>query len=99
MKRELLSGFPPWEIPRLQPGEDVKDTEYDKVELGSRSDTAKNADGSVDFVFAPEPPKGSPESNWIPTVPGRAWFTYFPLYAPLQPYFDASWKLPDIEAA
>jgi hypothetical protein len=24
MKRELLSGFPPWEIPRLQPGEDVK---------------------------------------------------------------------------
>ena len=75
------------------------DTKYDKVELGSRSDIAKNADGSVDFVFAPEPPKGSPESNWIPTVPGRAWFTYFRLYAPLQPYFDASWKLPDIEAA
>ncbi|WP_312161794.1 DUF1254 domain-containing protein [Phenylobacterium sp.] len=74
------------------------DTKYDKVELGSRSDIVKNADGSVDFVFAPEPPKDSPESNWIPTVPGRAWFTYFRLYAPLQPYFDASWALPDIEA-
>ena len=75
------------------------DTKYDKAELGSRNDIAKNADGSVDFVFAPEPPKGSPESNWIPTVPGRAWFTYFRLYAPLKPYFDASWPLPDIEAA
>lgn len=75
------------------------DTKYDKVELGSRSDIAKNADGSVDLVFAPAPPKGSPESNWIPTLPGRAWFTYFRLYAPLQPYFDASWALPDIQAA
>lgn len=75
------------------------DTRYDKVELGSRSPILKNPDGSVDFVFAPEPPKTSPESNWIPTVPGRAWFTYFRLYAPLQPYFDASWELPDIEAA
>jgi hypothetical protein len=75
------------------------DTKYDKVELGSRSNIARNADGSVDFVFAPAPPSGSPESNWIPTAPGRAWFTYFRLYGPLQPYFDASWKLPDVVAA
>lgn len=75
------------------------DTPYDKVEVGSRTDLTKNADGSVDLVFAPEPPKDSPESNWIPTVPGRAWFTYFRLYGPLKPYFDASWNLPDIEAA
>lgn len=74
------------------------DTKYDKVEIGSRTGLAKNADGSVDLVFAPEPPKDTPESNWIPTVPGRAWFTYFRLYAPLKPYFDASWRLPDIEA-
>jgi hypothetical protein len=75
------------------------ETRYDKAELGSRNDIVKNADGSVDFVFAPEPPKGSPESNWIPTVPRRAWFTYFRLYAPLEPYFDASWDLPDIKPA
>lgn len=75
------------------------ETDYDRAELGSRSDLARNPDGSVDFVFAPEPPKDSPETNWIPTVPGRAWFTYFRLYAPLKPYFDASWVLPDIEAA
>jgi hypothetical protein len=75
------------------------DTPYDKAELGSRSDTIRNADGSVDLTFGPTAPKGEAEKNWIPTVPGRAWFTYFRLYAPLQPYFDASWELPDIAGA
>jgi hypothetical protein len=74
------------------------DTSYDKVELGSRSGLAMNPDGSTDIYVAPRPPEGTPESNWIPSRPERAWFTYFRLYAPLQPYFDASWKLPDIEA-
>jgi hypothetical protein len=37
------------------------------------------------------------EKNWIPSVPGRAWFTYFRLYAPLQAYFTKTWALPDFE--
>ncbi|WP_082554648.1 DUF1254 domain-containing protein [Caulobacter sp. Root1455] len=73
------------------------DTPLDKVDRSSRHDLATNPDGSIDLVFGPEPPEGAPESNWIPTVPGRAWFTYFRLYAPLEAYFDASWALPDIE--
>ncbi len=59
-------------------------------------DLAKNADGSVDLYMGPTAPKGH-EKNWIPTVPGKAWFVYFRLYAPLEPYLDASWPLPDIE--
>lgn len=59
-------------------------------------DLIKNADGSVDLYFAPQAPKGA-EQNWIPTVPGKAWFAYFRLYAPLEAYFDRSWALPDIE--
>ena len=74
------------------------ETPHDKAELGSRNDLARNADGSVDFVFAPELPEGVAETNWIPTAPGRAWFTYFRLYAPLPSYFDASWRLPAIQA-
>jgi hypothetical protein len=62
----------------------------------SRETLLKNADGSIDIYFAPTAPKGF-ESNWIPTVPGKAWWTAFRLYAPLQPYFDKSWPLPDIE--
>ena len=56
----------------------------------------KNADGSVDLYFAPAAPKGF-EHNWIPTTPGRSWFAWFRLYAPLEPYFDKTWPLPDIE--
>ena len=58
---------------------------------------AKNDDGSVDLYFGPEAPAGKPESNWIKTLPGKGWFTYFRLYGPTQPYFDRSWVLPDIE--
>ncbi|MHC8314235.1 hypothetical protein [Pseudomonas sp. LB3P31] len=36
------------------------------------------------------------ESNWVQTVPGKHWFSYFRLYAPTEAYFDKSWKLDDI---
>ncbi len=67
------------------------------VDRSSRqADIAKNADGSVDLYFGPQVVKGH-ESNSLTTVPGRAWFALFRLYGPLQPYFDRSWRLPDIE--
>ncbi|MFA9476557.1 MAG: DUF1214 domain-containing protein, partial [Filomicrobium sp.] len=53
-------------------------------------------DGSTEIWFAPEVPEGK-DGNWIPTVPGRAWFVYFRLYAPLEPYFEREWPLGDIE--
>jgi hypothetical protein len=63
----------------------------------SRDNIAKNNDGSVDLYFGPTAPAGIPETNWIKTLPGKGWFTYFRLYGPTQPYFDRSWVLPDIE--
>lgn len=66
------------------------------ADRSSRQELVANADGSVDVYFAPTAPNGF-EKNWIPTVPGRSWFAYFRLYAPLDPYFDRSWPLPDIE--
>jgi len=59
-------------------------------------DLVKNADGSVDIYVAPTAPKGF-EKNWIPCVPGRAWFAYFRLYAPTEAHFDRTWILPDFE--
>ncbi len=55
-----------------------------------------NKDGSVDLYFGPKAPKGE-ESNWIQTTPGKAWFAYFRLYSPTQPFLDQSWVLPDIQ--
>jgi hypothetical protein len=39
------------------------------------------------------------ESNWITTKKGGLWFATFRLYGPDKPFFDKSWKLPDIEEA
>lgn len=59
------------------------------------TDPEANADGSVDVWFGPEAPAGH-ERNWIPTVPGKGWFTIVRFYSPLQPFFDQSWKADDI---
>jgi hypothetical protein len=55
-----------------------------------------NADGSVDIHFGPKAPQGK-ESNWIQTMPGKGWFTILRLYNPLQPLFDKSWQIGEIE--
>jgi hypothetical protein len=63
----------------------------------SRDDIVVNDDGTVDLFFGPTLPKGAPESNWIQTVAGKGWFSYFRLYAPTQPFFDRTWTLNDFE--
>ncbi len=66
------------------------------ADRSSRMDLIKNPDGSVDLYMGPKAPEGF-EKNWIPTVPGRGWFTLFRFYAPTEAYFDKSWPLPNIE--
>jgi hypothetical protein len=29
-------------------------------------------------------------TNWVQTIPGKHWFSYFRIYGPLEPYFDKS---------
>lgn len=67
------------------------------VNRGSLTETLqRNVDGSVDIYFGPEPPEGQ-ENNWIPTNTGENWFAAFRFYGPLEPYYDGSFTLPDIE--
>ena len=56
----------------------------------------KNADGSVDIYFGPKAPDGK-ESNWVPTSAEGNFEVLFRLYGPEKPFFDKTWKLPDIE--
>jgi hypothetical protein len=75
------------------------DNEQQRGDRGSRDgDVITNPDGSVDLYFGPTAPAGH-ESNWVQTIPGRHWFSYFRFYGPLQPYFDRTWKLGDITPA
>lgn len=55
-----------------------------------------NADGSVDVYFGPTAPAGN-ENNWIQTLPGKGWNMLFRLYGPLEPWFDKTWRLNEIE--
>jgi len=72
------------------------DNEQQRGDWGSRdAGLACNPDGSVDVYFGPAAPQGR-ESNWIQTLPGRHWFSYFRFYGPLEGYFDHRWKLGDI---
>ena len=79
---------------------------YDRVGIDNATQNAdvssrdeglrKNPDGSVDLYVGPAAP-ASYEKNWLQTNPGKAWFAYFRLYGPLEPYLDRSWRLPDFE--
>ena len=61
---------------------------YDEFEM--------NADGSLDLYFGPES-TGNPETNWIQTIPGRAFYPMFRCYTPTAPLFDGTWTLADVE--
>lgn len=66
------------------------------ADKSSRQQLVKNDDGSIDLYVGPTSPPGK-EKNWIPSVPDKAWFAYFRLYGPLQPYFDSAFALPDFQ--
>jgi len=75
------------------------DNEQQRGDRGSRDDDlAYNQDGRADISFGPAAPGGK-ESNWIETLPGQHWFSYFRFYGPLEGYFDRSWKPGDIIVA
>ncbi|MDW9759211.1 DUF1254 domain-containing protein [Sinorhizobium meliloti] len=62
----------------------------------NQPDIKKNEDGSVTIWFSPKVPAGH-ETNWVQTMPGKGWNTILRLYAPLEPWFDKSWKPGDFE--
>jgi hypothetical protein len=67
-----------------------------KVGIGSyhEAELERNADGTIDLYFGPNPPKGL-ESNWLPT--GEDFFLIFRLYGPEKALFEKTWILPDVE--
>ena len=66
------------------------DQQYPSVSSQNRGVQA-NADGSVDVYFGPKALPGK-ESNWVQTIPGKAWWTILRLYGPLEPWFKQSWR-------
>jgi hypothetical protein len=73
-------------------------TDQKKPSVGSVGGFDKNSDGSITLYIGPDALEGK-EKNWVKTIPGQNWFSYFRLYSPTEPFFDGSWVLPDFEKA
>lgn len=71
-------------------------TDQDKAALRSLFELKGKTASSVDLYFGPKAPAGH-QGEWIKTIPGKGWFTYFRIYGPEQPAFDGSWKPGDFE--
>lgn len=56
-----------------------------------------SADGSTTVWFSPEQPKDVARGNWIQTDPKKGYFVVLRLYSPLEPFFDKSWRIGEIE--
>ena len=52
-------------------------------------------DGSVKVYVGTAPPDAY-EKNWMQSNPEKGFFVYLRLYGPLEPYYDKSWKMPDV---
>ena len=50
-----------------------------------------------EFWFGPRLPNEVPEANWAQTVPGKGWNMLFRLYGPLEPWFDKTWRVGEVE--
>jgi hypothetical protein len=42
-------------------------------------------------------PHEVPEANWAQTIPGKGWNMLFRLYGPLEPWFDKTWRVGEVE--
>ncbi|SEW24740.1 DUF1254 domain-containing protein [Chitinophaga arvensicola] len=55
-----------------------------------------NTTSPIDLYFGPTAPAGK-EKQWIKTIPGKGWFTYFRIYGPEEAAFNGGWKPGDFE--
>ena len=60
------------------------------------TDVHAEGNGDVIIRFGPTPPD-TPGVNWLQTIPGKGWFPILRLYGPLQPWFDQTWRLGEIQ--
>jgi len=56
-----------------------------------------NEDGTTTVFIGPNQPDGVADGNWIQSMPGKGFFIILRLYSPLQPFFDRSWQIGELE--
>jgi hypothetical protein len=54
-------------------------------------------DGSTVVYFSPDRPDDVAAGNWIQTDPEKGWFVILRCYSPLEPFFDKTWRIGELE--
>lgn len=88
---ELPPGNSFWSITAYDREGFMMPNRLDRFGIRSRDSVELNTDGSLDIYAGPECPASSPESNWIPTIPGPI-ALQIRLYTPGESYLNGSWK-------
>ena len=57
----------------------------------------QNPDGSTTIYISPKQPKGVGRGNWMQSDPDKGYFVCLRLYSPLEPFFDKSWRISEVE--
>ena len=57
----------------------------------------ENPDGSTTVYISPTQPEGVSRGNWIQSDPNKGWLAILRLYSPLEPFFDKSWRISEVE--
>ncbi len=65
--------------------------------VGSEHELVTGDDGSITLTFAPELPDRTPETNWLPTPPGKPFTADLRLYLPHDAVHTGQWTPPPLE--
>jgi hypothetical protein len=63
-----------------------------RYNFNNHSPLQKEADGSLKIGIGPRPPDGVPESNWLPSPPGKAFSLTFRTYVPKAAVVQGEWQ-------
>lgn len=95
-KDDLPPGNAFWSITAYDHEGFMMTNRLNRFGIRSRDSVEINPDGSLDIYCGPECPDESPESNWIPTIPGHI-ALQIRLYSPGEKYLNGSWSPPPIQ--
>ena len=72
------------------------DNDQHRAGISTYTNPVVDDDGAITLRFGPEAPDDNSD-NWIQTIPGQGFFVMFRLYGPLEPVFEGTWKLDDLQ--
>jgi len=67
-----------------------------RFNLSNRSPLKKNTDGSLTIALGPKQVAGVPETNWLPSPPGKPYSLTFRTYVPKAPVKHGQWAPPGV---